>query len=108
MFKQGMRTLLGLLLLVVGWLSCFSLCREAALRNWIPADWRLRLASTTALWGALLVLVVECLSGFRSLNASALLITWLVLDFGLLLLLRISIKARNGQWLPEWLEGLRK
>src|SRR5688572_19874010 len=103
-----MRTLLGLLLLALGWLCSLSLCREAALRSWISADWRLRLASATALWGALLVLVVESLSRFRGLKATALLVAWLIIDIALLSILVGSIQARNGRLLSEWFNGFEK
>lgn len=101
-----MRTLLGLLLLGLGWLFSLSLSREAAVRNWLPGDWRLRIVAATAVWGALLALVVECVSGFRQLNSTALLFAWLIIDLALFLVVTRLAKARGYQWCHDWRVGL--
>ena len=64
--------LLSVALLPLAWLGCFWLCRELAARQKIPGDWKLSWALASAVFGAVLTLIVEVNSLFHSVNAPAL------------------------------------
>src|SRR5262245_38824595 len=80
-----MTSWLGLTPVLLAWIGGLWLCRELAARQKIYADWRLSVALATALWGALLTLIVEGLSLGNSLNRPGLFAAWSMADAVVLL-----------------------
>src|SRR5262245_61649609 len=100
-----MTSWLGLTPVLVAWIGGFWWCRELAARQKIHSDWRLSVALATALWGALLTLIVEGLSLGNALNRPGLLAAWATAD-AVMLLAAVKL-ARQRDAISARLLGLR-
>lgn len=63
-------------LLPAAWAGCFLLARQFAARGWVTASARIEVLLATALWTALLMVIVEAASVGRALNQPALVAGW--------------------------------
>ena len=102
--------LLQVLLLPLGWGGCYCLARELAARKHIDPDWRLSWALASALWGAILTLIIELASSMQSLTGPLLWAEWLLVDLGLFVVV-LSLARRRGAVISEevrrWWQGVR-
>jgi hypothetical protein len=91
-------------LLLLAWLGCFYLGREAAARKRVDPDWRLSWVLACLGFGFLVTIIVETSSLMRSLNRPTLALLWSVADVFLFLTVlklrsngrRISLATNDG------------
>lgn len=92
---------MAILLPTLAGVLLFLLCQRQA------KDWRDAVLAGAIRWGVLLTLITEILSLFYALHFAGLVITWLLIDCGLIVLLWLTGGVQQIS-LPQWAHRLRK